>query len=451
LKTLIKSIKNTVLLKNKIMKTSILKRGLTLTLFFFSLFCFINGYSQTVTTIAGSNSGYLDALGLAAKFNGPAGVAVDNNGNVFVADRINHRIRKINTEGVVSTFAGSGVAGALDATGTAAQFEFPTQIAIDLNGNIFVADAGNHRIRKITSTGVVTTLAGSTDGFADGVGNLAQFYYPEGVAVDNAGNVYVADAGNHVIRKITAAGVVTTLAGSGDFGFADGAGNVAKFYTPCATAVDASGIVYVTEKQGNRIRKVSPTGVVTTLAGNGTLGYADGPGNLAEFNAVFGVTLDLAGNLYVTDAGNNRIRKITSAGVVTTFAGSASGYLDGVVTAAKFYYPVGICMASDGTIFIGESGNHKIRKISSTLGIDGYQLDQQLSVYPNPTSTSINLKLTDLILSEITLFDLNGKSVAFKDSFNGENTLNLGNLQNGFYTLKITTDKGIVYKKILKN
>lgn len=433
------------------MKITALKINLNVSLLLFTLFCCLNAYSQTVTTLAGSSAGYLDGLGLAARFNGPSGVAADNNGNLYVADRINHRIRKVNSEGVVSTFAGSGVAGWLDDTGTMAQFNFPTQLAIDLNGNLYVADAVNHRIRKISSVGVVTTLAGSTDGFADGVGNAAQFYYPEGVAVDDAGNVYVADAGNHVIRKITASGVVTTLAGTGEFGFADGAGNAAKFYTPCATAVDAAGNVYVTEKQGNRIRKVSPMGVVTTLAGNGNLGSADGPATQAEFNAPFSVTLDAIGNVYVADAGNNRIRKITASGVVSTYAGSTSGYLDGLAAAAQFFYPVGICMANDGTFFIGESGGHRIRRISSTLGINSNQLSNQLSVYPNPTSNTIHFELNNLSITEITILDLNGKSVEFKDHLNGENTLNLGDLQNGFYTLKITTDQGIVYKKILKN
>lgn len=433
------------------MKITTLQRNLKSSLLFLSFLCGMNVNSQTVTTLAGSTSGYLDGLGLAARFNGPSGVAADNNGNVFVADRINHRIRKVNSEGVVSTFAGSGVQGSLDATGTMAQFNYPTQLAIDLNGNLYVADAVNHRIRKISSAGVVTTLAGSTDGFTDGVGNAAQFYYPEGVAIDNAGNVYVADAGNHAIRKITAAGVVTTLAGTGDFGFADGAGNVAKFYTPCAAAVDAAGNIYVTEKQGNRIRKVSPVGVVTTFAGNGNLGSADGPATQAEFNAPLAVTVDATGTLYVADAGNNRIRKITAGGVVSSYAGSTSGYIDGLVATAKFFYPAGVCVANDGTIFIGESGGHRIRRISSTLGIDSYQLDNQLSVYPNPTSNTIHFELNNLSISEITILDLNGKSVEFKDHFNGENTLSLGNLQNGFYTLQITTDQGIVYKKILKN
>ena len=435
------------------MKTSILKKSLNATLLFFSLFYCLNINSQTVTTIAGDGTNdFADGIGTAAKFKGPTGIAVDNNGNIFVADRLNHRIRKITTAGVVTTFAGSGVEGFLDGTGTTAQFAEPFDIAIDFNGNIYVADCLNHRIRKISSMGVVTTLAGDgTHGFADGVGSSALFKYPEGIAVDNIGNIYVADAGNQRIRKITPTGDVTTLAGDGNFGFADGPGATAMFGTPCSVAVDADGNIFVAEKQNNRIRKISTTGMVTTVAGNGNAGKTDGTGTEAQFRTPFGVTIDATGNIYVADSGNHRIRKITPAGVVTTIAGSTLGYMDGVGTAAKFKYPIGIFIATDGSIYLSESSGSRIRKITFTLDIDSYQMDYQLSVYPNPVSSLINLELNGLILSEITIFDLNGKSVEFKNNFNNENTMYIGSLQNGFYTMKITTDKGIFYKKILKN
>lgn len=433
------------------MKGAILKNYFFKIIVITCLFVFNNTNSQVVTTIAGSSSGYQDGLGTAAKFNGSAGIVVDVNGNLFVADRLNHCIRKIAPNGMVSTYAGSGTSGFLDNTGINAQFSYPMHLAIDLNGNIFVADSNNHRIRKISPTGVVTTVAGSDSGFADGDGNVAKFSYPEGIAVDNLGNIFVADSNNHRIRKITSTGFVTTLAGDGTFGFADGNGNLAKFWTPCGIAVDLNGAVIVAEKQNNRIRKVLQNGDVSTIAGNGTSGSADGIGTTAQFRNPFGVAIDAVGYIYVVDSGNNRIRKITTSGVVTTLAGSTSGYLDGIGTAAKFNYPIGISVATDGKVYISESGGCKIRMITSTLNNNSFRLENQIIIYPNPSSSIVNLESHDLILSEIIILDINNRTIATKVVSNNQNKIDIYNLQNGIYTLQIITDKGIIYKKIIKN
>ena len=212
--------------------------------------------------------------------------------------------------------------------------------------------------------GVVTTLAGSgTSGFADGTGSAAQFWNPNGVAVDSSGTVYVADSNNQRIRKITSAGVVTTLAGSSTAGSADGTGSAAQFYYPQGVAVDSSGIVYVAG-YSNRIRKITSAGIVTTLAGSGTQGFADGTGSAAQFNTPFSVAVDSSGTVYVGDSYNHRIRKITSAGVVTTLAGSSTaGFADGTGSAAQFYNPFGVAVDSSGTIYVGDLSNQRIRKI----------------------------------------------------------------------------------------
>jgi sugar lactone lactonase YvrE len=311
----------------------------------------------TVTTLAGSGvAGYADGTGAAAQFAGLLSIAVDSSGNIYVADNNNNRIRKIDPSGVVTTVAGSGVAGYADGTGAAAEFNSPQGIVVD--------STGNNRIRKINTSGVVTTVAGSgVAGYADGTGTAAQFYYPEGVAVDSSGNIYVVDDNNNRIRKIDTSGVVTTVAGSSQ-GYADGTGAAAQFYHPCFIAVDSSGNIYVTDQFNHRIRKITPDGVVTTVAGSGVAGFADGTGTDAQFAYPDGVAVDSSGNIYVGDVNNQRVRKIDTSGVVTTVAGSTEGYADGTGAAAQFNYPRGVAVDSSGNIYVGDTGNPRIRKIT---------------------------------------------------------------------------------------
>ena len=340
-----------------------------------------------VTTLAGTAgmSGSADGTGAAARFSLPNGVAVDGAGNVYVADTGNDTIRKITPAGVVTTLAGTaGMPGSSDGTGAAAGFKFPMSVATDSAGNVYVADALNDTIRKVTPAGVVTTLAGSPGvyGSADGTGAAAQFNTPQGVATDAAGNVYVADWLNQIIRKITPAGVVTTLAGTaGMRGSADGMGAAARFYEPEAVATDSAGNVYVADGSNNVVRKITPDGMVTTLAGSAAvMGSADGTGAAASFDNPSGVTTDSAGNVYVADTFNDIIRGITPAGVVTTVAGAAGipGSTDGAAAAARFDVPTGVATDTAGNVYVADSGvehlvcmecydlgNHVIRKITS--------------------------------------------------------------------------------------
>ncbi len=306
------------------------------------------------------------------QFNAPAGVAVDGSGNVYVGDYGKDTIRKITPDGVVSTFAGTadGPVGSTDGTGAAAQFNWPDGVAVDGSGNVYVADSGNSTIRKITPAGVVTTFAGTAgvSGGADGIGTAAQFYYPNGVAVDGAGNVYVADSWNNTIRKITPYGVVTTLAGTaGVWGSADGTGAAAQFADPWGVTVDGAGNVYVADSGNNTIRKITPYGVVTTLAGTaGVWGSADGTGAAARFDSPQAMVVDGSGILYVTDSHNNTIRKITPDGVVTTLAGTAgvAGSADGTCAAALFSYPWYLALDASGNLYVSDENNATIRKIT---------------------------------------------------------------------------------------
>ena len=329
--------------------------------------------AYTFTHLAGSDvgAGYFDGTGSTARFSYPAGVAVDSSGNIYVVDTRNDTIRKITAAGQVTTLAGlAGIRGSTDGTGSTARFAWPGGVAIDGAGNVYVADSSNHTIRKITPTGVVTTLAGlgGSTGGADGMGSAARFWGPKGVATDSAGNVYVADSANHTIRKVTAAGVVTTLAGlASTSGSSDGTGNAARFNEPTGVATDRGGNVYVAERSNHTIRKITPAGVVTTLAGlAGSAGNGDGTGSAARFWFPSGVATDAGNNVYVAED-MHIIRKITPGGVVTTLAGqvSTSGSADGTGAAAQFRFPRGLATDAAGNVYVADSYNQTIRKITA--------------------------------------------------------------------------------------
>ena len=312
----------------------------------------------------------------------PGGVAIDASGNLYVADYGHNVIRKITPAGVVTVFAGSGSAGSTNGTGAAASFNGPTGLATDASGNVYVADANNNMIRKITPGGVVTTFAGNlTGGTINANGTSATFNSPTGVATDAAGNVYVADFGNGLIRKITPAGDVTLYAGNlngsgiATSGHADGTGTSASFLKPYAIAADAAGNLYVADQGNFTIRKITPAGgglgAVTTLAGTaGISGAADGTGAAASFsNSINGLVADSQGNIFVADAANLIIREITPAGVVSTFAGAGSfGAVpqDGIGTAATFLFIGGIAINSQDDLLFSDNGNNNIRKALTT-------------------------------------------------------------------------------------
>jgi sugar lactone lactonase YvrE len=320
-----------------------------------------------VTTLAGSGTlGSTDAIGAAASFNYSSGVAVEQIGNIYVADSYSNKIRKITGAGEVTTLAGSGIAGSADGLGIAASFNNPTGVAVDENGNVYVADSYNNKIRKITASGEVTTLAGSgAPGTANGTGTAARFNGPSGVAVDQSGTLYVSDTDNQKIRKITASGAVTNHVGSGTPGSTDGTGTEASFYYPQGIAVDGTGTLYVADTDNQKIRKIEAGGVVTTLAGSGSYGSTDGTGTLASFNGPSGVAVDVNNNVFVADAGNNKIRKISATGEVTTLAGSGvEGAIDGSGIDANFKYPEGVAVDGNGKVYVADGYNNKIRKIS---------------------------------------------------------------------------------------
>jgi sugar lactone lactonase YvrE len=435
-----------------------------------------------VSTFAGSGSAnYANANGSSASFNGPTGVAVDAIGNVYVADRGNYLVRKISPSGSVTTLAGGGVPGHLDAAGTAARFEGPQAVAVDQAGNVYVADQPgpanlflSGSLRKVTAQGVVTTVAaqpaggqnvtfrtyggvavdrdgavhvvctvpgslgkvckitaagvqtileprpglgsigGSTGLAVDAAGSvyvsdfgtirkltpdgdlvivagtgingpngpapLETFRRASGLALDAAGNLYVADQDDQVVRKVGAGGVVSTVAGRKPGGFNDGPASAASFSAPSAVAVQADGSVLVADTGNHAIRRIARSGAVTTVAGTGTAGFANGTGTGASFNQPTGIAVDGASNIYVADRGNNALRKITPAGPVTTLAGSGvAGFADAAGPQAAFNYPMHVAVDGAANVYVSDIANASIRKITpasvvSTIAGLGHRL-----------------------------------------------------------------------------
>jgi hypothetical protein len=316
-----------------------------------------------VSTVAGNGLAlFADGPATTAGFRAPLDIAVTPEGIVFVADALNHRIRKIQ-DGQVSTFAGIGIQDTTSGNGNIAGFALPSFLVLDKNGNLLLLDVLDPRVRKLSPGAFVSVVAGNgVNGFVDGPAQAAEFGSEcLGITSDDQGNAYVVDWRNRRIRKITAEGLVTTIAGNGKAGFINGNGDSAEFLNPSGIAMDNQGNLFVGDQ--TCIRKITPEGTVSTFCGSSSApGYKDGEADVALFSSINDLVIDNQGNIYASDA--DRIRKITPAGVTSTFAGSVAGYNDGDATSARFNGPVGLAIDKQGSIYVADDHNNRVRKIS---------------------------------------------------------------------------------------
>ena len=339
-----------------------------------------------ITTVAGNGTAGFsgdNASATSAQLWYPAGLAVDSSGDLYIADLFNGRIRKV-SNGVITTIAGGGLVLGDNGPATSAELNAPTGLALDSAANLYIADESDNRVRKV-SNGVITTVAGTgREGFSGDTGpaTSAQLNAPEGVAVDSAGSLFVADALNNRIRKVTN-GVITTVAGSGTQGFSgdNGLATSAELNYPSGVAVDSAGNLYLADSSNNRIRKIS-NGVMTTVAGNGTQGFSGdgGPASSGQLNNPMGVAVGPGGSIYIADTNNNRIRKVSN-GMITTVAGGGVSLGDnGPATGAQLYGPGAVAVDSAGNLYIADTYNNRIRKVANGVTPPWQETGRQASV-----------------------------------------------------------------------
>jgi sugar lactone lactonase YvrE len=329
-----------------------------------------------IDTVAGGGVGGFTGDGgqaTSAKLNRPLGVALDRAGNLFIADYENERVRKVMTGGIINTVAGGGTHGLGDGgPATAAWLHNPAGVAVDAAGNLFIAETWSSRVRKVTADGVITTVAGNGVEASSGDGGPATsagLDFPEGVATDGAGNLFIAEFDSSRIRKVTTDGIIHTVAGGGTTGLGDGGPAAsAQLKNPEGIAVDLEGNLIIPDTGNNRVRKVTPDGMINTIAGNGTPGFAGDGGRAidAQLNGPCGVAVDGAGNLYIADTRNERVRRVTTSGIINTVAGDGTnGFAGdgGPATSAQLDLPIGVAVDGAGDLFIADSNNMRVRKV----------------------------------------------------------------------------------------
>ena len=417
-----------------------------------------HGNAQIINTVAGTGvNGYSGDGGPAttAQIYLPAGITFDGLGNYYIADEANNVIRKVNASGIISTIAGSGVSGGGGYSGdggqaTVAELNNPTDLVIDPYGNIYIADNLNDVIRKVDPFGIISTTAGTgVSGYSGDMGpaTLAKLYGPTSLVIDATGNLYVADQHNQAVRKIDLAGNISTVAGTGVIGYTGDGGPAtnATFRFPTTLAIDKHNNLFISDQTNNCIRKVNSAGIISTVVGSGAVGYSGdgGPATNASLNNVVGVAVDTFGNLYIGDEVNHVIRKVNTSGIIFTIAGiGTQGYSGdgGPATACRLRGPWGAKVDIHGNIFVADQYNHVIRKITAgeiRLSSNVVSLPN-VQIYPNPASTELTIEHANG--AEVVIYDVVGRAVK-RVQINGERqVMDISILANGVYVLQISKD-----------
>ena len=429
-------------------------------LYFFISVCPLYLNAQTITTIAGVDSAGYNGDGIAAiasELNRPFSIGVNNTGNVYIADRYNSRIRCVAPDGIISTIAGTGVVGFSGDGGpaTAAQIATPTGVAADGAGNVYFADKSNNAVRKISVGGIISVYAGNGTAGRSGDGGAAtaaELTGPNGVAVDAVGNVYIADQGNSRVRKVSVAGTISTIAGTDSMGYNgdDIPATTAWLQNPYAVAVDRAGNVYIGDVDNERIRKVDLAGMIWTVAGTGTGGNSGvgGPATAAQLNEPIGVGVDSAGNIYISDAWNSRICVVNSMGMLNTICGTGvAGFSDdgGPANEAELNGPYGVAVDRSG-VYVADYGNNRIRYITySTTGIGKVSNPSSLQIYPNPSTGAFTLSLTTNMSepAEIVMTNVLGQvTYRCEGATNAPLLIAQPEARPGLYFVSVTTSSG---------
>jgi len=417
-----------------------------------------NGNSCTTTSVNG-----VQASSIAIQ---PIGVTLDNYGNLYIVDECFNDIRIVNNIGIITTVAGNGTSGFSGDGGQAtnAQLKVPYDAKFDVYGNLYIADNFNYRIRLVNTLGIITTIAG--DGIPGYIGDGGQatateLQNPNGIAFDSFGNLYIADASENRVRKVNTAGIITTICGNGTIGYSGDGGQAtaAELNAPVGIAFDIYGNLYISDNTNNRIRMVNSSGIINTVVGNGTCGY-NGDGGLASSAKIcspWGIIFDALNNLYFTDRGNNRIRKVNTFGIISTIVGNGTnGYAGdgGLATMAEINDPVALTLSTTGDLYFTDTDNFRVRKVTNVIteGINQVaNINEQVTVYPNPATTSVQVLLAaNTENATLVIRDMLGNAVYHATTTTTNNTIPIAEFASGVYIIEVSNSKGAAFKKFIK-